>query len=255
MSRTFSNAIPSTAKLPGVSFGGVRAFRKQAENTILIAMPLTGTIYAMLWLAEHALTWIEVSAFVISYIVVGLGVGVGLHRYFSHRSFQPQRWLEYALGAAGSMAFQGSVLRWTADHRRHHAHTDHCGDLHSPDVHSNCSHTSTLRGLFHAHVGWMFDSSVTEYEIFAKDLLGDPTVMFFHRTHWLWPVALLLGVWSYGYALGGPEHAWGCLLLAGCARITLFHNLVWRLTRSGIATNRRAFRSATTARTTSCSPG
>lgn len=219
--------------VPGVISGGSKALQKRIENGILVGVPLIGAIISPFWFYYHSFTWIEVSAFAISYAIVGVGVGVGLHRYFSHRSFRTKPWVAWLLGIAGSMAFQHSVLHWVADHRRHHAHTDECGDLHSPYVDTSCSSTSTWSGLFHAHVGWLFDSSVTDYNVFAKDLLRDPIFVFLHRTHWIWPSLLLLSVWSYGYILGGIEHAWGCLLFAGCFRTALFHNIVWAVNSIG----------------------
>ena len=217
----------------GVTRGGPEALRKRVENVLLIGVPLAGTLATPFWIANHGVTWIEIVAFVVTYAFVGVGVGVGLHRYFSHRSFVAPHWLAVVLAIAGSMAFQGSVLRWIADHRRHHAHTDVCGDVHSPHVDEACAHTASWRGFLHAHIGWMFDDVVTRYDVFAKDLLRDPLIMFFHRTQAVWPVLLLLMTWAFGYVLGGPERAWGCVLIAGCLRTTIFHNVVWAVNSVG----------------------
>jgi stearoyl-CoA desaturase (Delta-9 desaturase) len=217
----------------GISFVRGNVSRKRIENTILIGVPLVGTLATPGWLYFNDFGWIEISAFVFGYTVIGIGVGVGLHRFLSHRSFRPKPWIAFCLAAAGSMAFQGSVLRWVADHRRHHAHTDECGDVHSPYVDTSCANISNWRGFFHAHVGWMFDDSVTDYAVYANDLLQDELFMFFHRTHWIWPVISLAAPWLYGYALGGIGHAWGCLLFAGCVRTTLVHNAVWAVNSIG----------------------
>jgi stearoyl-CoA desaturase (delta-9 desaturase) len=217
----------------GVCFGGVAALRKRIENTLLIGVPLAGSLITPYWLLHHTLAWIELSAFLASYIAVGLGISLGFHRYFSHRSFTPKPWIAWLLAAAGTMAFQGSVLRWVADHRRHHAHTDNCGDLHSPYIDAHCSNASTFRGFVHAHIGWMFDDSVTDHAVFARDLLDDPLVSFFHRTQWFWPVVSLATPWLYGFAFGGVEHAWSSFLLAGCARTTILHNVVWSVNSFG----------------------
>lgn len=225
----------SNASAVGVSFGGRKARRKRVENAVLIGIPLSGTLATPFWFYHHPITWIEVSAFLIGYAVIGFGVGLGFHRCFAHKSFKPKPAIAWFLGAAGSMAFQGSILRWIADHRRHHAHTDDCGDVHSPYLSATCEDTSTWAGLFHAHVGWLFDSSVSDYKIFAKDLLNDPLVMFFHRTHWVWPMISLGAPFAYGYAFGGIEHAGSCLLFAGCLRTTLFHNVVWAVNSIGHA--------------------
>jgi stearoyl-CoA desaturase (delta-9 desaturase) len=233
MSTAIHNEEPSPHAAVGVMSGGWEAVKKRIENTILIGVPLAGSIAAPFWIYENSISWIEITAFLWGYAIIGLGIGLGFHRYFSHKSYKPKRWIAWLLGAAGSMAFQGSVLRWIADHRRHHAHTDDCGDVHSPYVDEHCEDTSTWTGLFHAHIGWMFDSSVTDYKVFAKDLLRDPLVMFFHKTHWLWPALSLVLPWAYGYALGGVQHAWGCLLIGGCLRTTVFHNVVWAVNSIG----------------------
>jgi len=217
----------------GVTHGGPAALRKRVENVLLIGVPFAGSLVTPSWVASHGITWVEIVAFVVTYAFVGVGVGVGLHRYFSHRSFVAPRWLAIFLAIAGSMAFQGSVLRWIADHRRHHVHTDTCGDAHSPHVDEACAHTASWRGFLHAHIGWMFDGAVTRYDVFAKDLLRDPLIMHFHRTQAVWPVLLLLATWGFGYVLGGIERAWGCLLIAGCLRTTIFHNVVWAVNSVG----------------------
>lgn len=210
----------------GVLHGGLSVLQKRAENIVLLCAPLLGAIACPFWFWQHTFNWIEVAAFIVGYVVIGLGVGIGLHRYFAHRSFTLEPWLAWCLGAAGCMAFQGSVLRWVADHRRHHAYTDSCGDVHSPYVDARCADTSTLAGLVHAHIGWLFDSSVTDYRVFGKDLIRDPLVMSLHRTRWLWPVLSLLAPWLWGYTLAGMEHAWSCLLFAGCLRTTLFQHAI-----------------------------
>lgn len=105
----------SNAKNPvGVCYGGLPALKKRFDNALLIGIPLAGTIATPFWVVRHGMSWIEVTAFVVTYAFVGFGVGLGLHRYFSHRSFQPKQWIAVLLGAAGSMAFQGSILRWVA---------------------------------------------------------------------------------------------------------------------------------------------
>ncbi|WP_336485446.1 acyl-CoA desaturase [Methylobacterium nigriterrae] len=217
----------------GVIHGGPQALRKAVENAVLVAVPTLGTVICPFWFLHHALTWIELTAFLIGYAVIGFGVSIGLHRTFSHRSLRPKPWLAFALGAAGTMSMQGSLLRWVADHRRHHAATDDCGDLHSPHVDSHCTRIAGWRGLFHAHMGWLWDDAVSDYAVYGHDLLRDPLVMFFHRSHWFWVAMTLVFPWLYGYVLGGADRAWGCLLFAGCFRTFLFHHATWAVNSIG----------------------
>jgi stearoyl-CoA desaturase (delta-9 desaturase) len=197
----------------------------------LIGLPLLGTIVAPYWFFTHPVGWRDIPVlavtFIVSYVAIGLGVTLGFHRLFTHQSFSTKRWIAFILAALGTMAFQGSLLRWIADHRRHHAHADECGDGHSPYIDASCANASTLRGFVHAHVSWMFDDSATDYEVYAKDLLKDPLVMFFHRTLYIWLFVSLFVPWFIGFAIGGSQLAWGCLLLAGCVRTTMLHNVTW----------------------------
>ena len=68
------------------------------------------------------------------YLLTAVGITVGFHRLLTHRSFQTSKPLEYTFAVLGSMAVQGPVIAWVADHRKHHAHTDEEGDPHSPHV-------------------------------------------------------------------------------------------------------------------------
>ena len=52
------------------------------------------------------------------------GITIGYHRLLTHRAFETYRPIKYLLAILGSMAVQGAVIGWVADHRKHHAHTD-----------------------------------------------------------------------------------------------------------------------------------
>jgi stearoyl-CoA desaturase (Delta-9 desaturase) len=223
----------SVQKNLGFSIGGVSSFKKKIENGFLIGVPLIGSIIAVIHIYRYGLTLIDIISFLFHFLLVGLGVSLGLHRLFSHASFKPHPVIGYSLGALGSMAFQGSILRWVADHRRHHAHTDETGDVHSPTVDPWGSHLSGLRGFFHSHIGWMFDSTVTDLTVYGKRLLDDPVIQFFTRTHWLWPFISLLLPYLFGYALGGTDAAWSSMLIGGCLRTTVLHHVVWSVNSIG----------------------
>jgi len=211
---------------------GSAALKKRIDNTFLIGIPLAGSVACIVWLCYHPIHWVEVITFVAGYFVIGMGTGVGFHRYFSHKSFETERWVAYCLGAAGSMSFQSSLLTWITDHRRHHSHTDHCGDNHSPLVDGHCDREPGLRGLFHSHVGWMFDDTITDINIYGRDLARDPVVQFYARTHYVWPVVSIAIPWLIGYAFGGMTDAWGCTF-AAFLRTCLFQNSVWAVNSFG----------------------
>ena len=208
------------------------ALRKKIDNTILIGVPFAGSVAGLFWLHSHPIHWVEVVTFIVGYFVIGMGTGVGFHRYFSHKSFQTYPWVAYLLGAAGSMSFQSSVLTWVCDHRRHHAQPDRCGDAHSPVFDGRCFNMEMLKGLFHSHIGWMFDNTVTDRNIYGRDLVRDPIMRFFSRTHYVWPVLSLAIPGAIGYAFGGAADAWGCVW-AACLRTMLFQHSVWAVNSFG----------------------
>src|SRR5262249_5730876 len=89
------------------------------------------------------------------YLLTAIGITVGFHRLLTHRSCQTSKRTEYVFAVLGSMAVQGPVISWVADHRKHHAHTDVEGDPHSPHVGHGSGPRGVLAGLWHAHTGWL----------------------------------------------------------------------------------------------------
>ena len=105
----------------------------------------------------------------------GLGVTVGFHRLLTHRAFKTTRPVRAALAILGSAAIEGPVISWVADHRKHHAFADREGDPHSPHVDHGHGWRGALRGLVHAHVGWLFIHTHRGRRTrYAPDLLARP---------------------------------------------------------------------------------
>ncbi len=110
----------------------------------------------------------------ITYVLTGLGITVGYHRLFTHRSFKTTRAVRALLAVLGSMAVEGPLLEWVASHRKHHRFSDRAGDPHSPHIDGARGWQGTLRGLWHAHIGWMFRGQDRPNPAhYAKDLLAD----------------------------------------------------------------------------------
>ena len=102
----------------------------------------------------------DLAVFAVMYVLCGLGVTVGYHRMLTHRAFQAHPATRYAFAILGSMAVQGPVIEWVADHRKHHAHTDQEGDPHTPHGHGSGLKGAVV-GLWYAHMGWLFHVSGT----------------------------------------------------------------------------------------------
>lgn len=225
----------------GVIVGGKEVLVKRVENSFLIGIPFLGSVAAIWHISTNGMTWIDVSSFFIFYVFVGLGVALGLHRYFSHRSFEAHPFVVFLLAAGGTMAFQGSIARWVADHRRHHAHTDEAGDVHSPYVDPWGLDHRGIRGFLYAHIGWMFDNTATNFEIYGRGLNDNKAVAFFTRTHFFWLFLSIALPFLYGLVLGGLEAAITSMLIGGFLRTTLLHNVVWAVNSVGHTFGSRNF--------------
>jgi len=177
---------------------------------------LTGTVTVLPILAlglvawqvwSELLGWSDLIVFAIMYIATGLGITVGFHRLFTHRAFKTGKAVRAVLAALGSAAIEGPVISWVADHRKHHAYSDKPGDPHSPHVDHGHGLRGALRGLFHAHVGWLFIHTERGLKTrYAPDLIADPVVSFINRTFVLWVFAGLAAPFLLGWLIGGTMH-------------------------------------------------
>ena len=161
------------------------------------------------------------------YVVSAFGVTVGFHRLFTHRSFTAKRPLKVALAVAGSLAVEGSVIGWVANHRRHHVFSDHPGDPHSPHGFGPGARAQ-LRGLFHAHCGWLFTPDTTPTRRYAPDLLRDRDLVAVNRLFPLLAVLSLAVPFTVGWVLSGTlVGAVSALVWAGVLRMAALHHVTW----------------------------
>ena len=153
---------------------------------ITVVPPLVLLLVAVQVWNTH-LHWRDVWIFLLMYTLTGLGVTVGFHRLLTHRSFKTTPFMRGLWAVLGTMSIEGPCISWVADHRKHHAYSDRFGDPHSPHVDSGGGWRGALRGLGHAHVGWLFDHTQRgSRERFAPDLLADPVVNFVDKTFIFW---------------------------------------------------------------------
>jgi stearoyl-CoA desaturase (delta-9 desaturase) len=200
---------------------------QQLSAAALICLPLGGVIYAGVRLWGHGIGWLDLGLAVGMYFFTGYGLAVGFHRMFTHASFRPARALKITLAIAGSMAIEGSLFTWVAQHRRHHAYADRVGDPHSPWRYGT-GVWPQFKGLWHAHAGWFFVANPSEPERWIPDLLDDKDLRFVSRTAALWSVLSLLLPFLVGLAvtrtlIGGML----ALLWAGAVRVAVLHHVTW----------------------------
>jgi stearoyl-CoA desaturase (Delta-9 desaturase) len=192
-------------------------------------LPFLATIAAIPLLWNSLVSTTDLVILAVMYLLTAAGITVGYHRLLTHRSFQTSKPLEYGFAALGSMAVQGQVIAWVADHRKHHAHTDEEGDPHSPHVGHGSGLLGVLRGLWHAHMGWLFsEHGRADWRRYAPDLYEDRGMRFLNR-HFVALVMASLAIPALaGYAIAGTVGgALTALLWGGLVRIFLVHHVTW----------------------------
>jgi len=202
---------------------------EKIANLGAVVVPFAATVAAVVLLWNDLVGLSDLAMMGALYVLTGLGVTVGFHRLLTHRSFRTSKPLEYAFAVLGSMAVQGPVIGWVADHRKHHAHTDVEGDPHSPHVGHGHGVRGVLRGLWHAHAGWlMVEQGRADWRRYARDLYEDRGMRFLSR-HFVALVVVSLAVPALaGYALSGSvAGAATGLLWGGLVRIFLVHHVTW----------------------------
>jgi stearoyl-CoA desaturase (delta-9 desaturase) len=192
---------------------------------------------------NRLLHWHDLTVFALTYLLTGFAVTVGFHRYLTHRSFETSRPLRATLAALGSAAIEGPVISWVADHRKHHAYSDEEGDPHSPHVGHGGGFRGTVRGLVHAHLGWLFvHEQRGSKERFAPDLLRDPVIRFIDRSFVLWALLGLALPFGLGVAIGGTvTTGLTGLLWGGAVRIFVVHHLTYSINSLCHVFGRRPF--------------
>ena len=199
-------------------------------NLLAVAIPFVATIAAIVLLWNSVVSATDLAILAVMYVLTGLGITVGYHRMLTHRSFQAPKPVEYAFAVLGSMAVQGPVMAWVADHRKHHAHADHEGDPHSPHVGHGDGVGSVMRGLWHAHVGWLLsEQGQASARKYAPDLYEDRGMRVINRR---FPALVLLSLAIpalAGWALTGGSLAGAAtgLLWGGLVRIFFVHHITW----------------------------
>ncbi len=206
----------------GMLIGGTRGHARLIANYVQQIAIHIGTAAAF-WLAwRDGVTWVDMSAFVLFYLLTGIGVSIGFHRLFSHQSFVAPAWFRFLLAVLGSMCMQGSAARWATDHVRHHSYSDQAGDPHSPNTDPFGTPMPFWRGLYFGHWGWMFNTVTTDRAVFGRLTWGDPVLRFASNLHFVWIALGLALAYGYGLWLGGtPQAGFTALLWGGFARAAL----------------------------------
>lgn len=231
--------VDSPAALYATTPGGPL---QRAVVTALVLTPLTAAVLALVRFWSHGIGWFDLGLAVVMYLVTGFGVTIGFHRLLTHGSFRPRRWLKIVLAVAGSMAFEGSAISWVSIHRRHHVYSDRPGDPHSP-VRPGGRLVDRIRGLWHAHAGWLFRRNRVDAERWSPDLLADKDIAFISSTAAMWMVASLVIPFALGWVV--TQSLWGALLAllwGGLVRVFVLHHVTWSINSICHVFGRQPFR-------------
>ncbi len=201
-------------------------FQRQVAGAVVV-LPLLGTLGAVWQLCTVGVGPVDLGLLAGMYVVCTLGATIGFHRLFSHRAFKAHPTLSLVLAAVGSMAAQGPVVFWVAEHRRHHAYSDQPGDPHSPNLRGD-GLAGLLHGLWHAHLGWMFSAEQSDWAHFAKDIARDRRLFRIHQTYFTWVFlglaipAVLGGILTQTWIGVAHGFLWG-----GLVRMFLLNHASW----------------------------
>ena len=218
------------AALPLATHGGdMQSLKERVALALFILVPFAAVLVAVPIAWGGWLSPLDAAIFLVMYVAPLLGITVGYHRLFTHRSFKANRAVKVTLAVLGSMAIQGPVVRWVADHRKHHQFSDRDGDPHSPWRYGT-SVWALTRGLFHAHVGWLFDAEQTPQRRYAPDLIKDADMVRVSRQFPLWVVvslalpAVVGGLLTWSWQGAATAFFWGSLV-----RVSLAHHVTWSI--------------------------
>ena len=198
-------------------------------SLIAVIVPFLGLVAAGILFWNTRFSWLNLGMLLGGYLVTALGITVGYHRLFTHKSFKTNRVVTAVLGVLGSMAVEGPILQWVATHRRHHQHTDRPDDPHTPNLHG-AGIGSWLRGMYHAHFGWFFSPAPGKevMDRYVPDLQADPLVRGLSDLFGFWAILGLIIPALVGFAV---VHTWQGALMGfiwgGLLRIFLVHHVTW----------------------------
>jgi stearoyl-CoA desaturase (Delta-9 desaturase) len=199
-------------------------------NIAAVILPFVAFLVAIPMLWNDLVGPLDLALFLLLYAVSTTGITVGYHRLLTHRAFATYKPVEYLYAILGSLAVEGPVIGWVSDHRKHHAHADEEGDPHSPHVDHHGETPGALRGLYHAHVGWLFNhATAVDAEKYAPDLVEDRGMRIIHRLFPLWVTLGLALPAAVGWLVGGLTSALTALFWAGLIRIFLVHHVTFSI--------------------------
>jgi stearoyl-CoA desaturase (delta-9 desaturase) len=202
--------------------------RQRRHFLLFNVAPFLGTVLALALLWWRPVGAVEIGLLIGMWALAMVGMSVGLHRYFAHRAFKTSPSIRLVLAILGCMAAQGPLVSWVAVHRRHHDYSDAPGDPHSPNPTLRPEGPlATLRGLWHAHIGWLTTHEYPNPAYYAPDLVRDKILAKINRYYGMWVgLGLVIPAVLGGVLTGSWMGALLGLLWGGAVRMFLVDNCI-----------------------------
>lgn len=238
---TVAHPAQEHPRIPGVTERATIGF--QVTNVLAILIPFAGLVAAISLAWGWGFSWYYLFLLLGTYLFSAIGITVGYHRLFTHKSFETYWPVKLVFALLGSMAVEGPLLKWVATHRRHHQHSDDHGDPHSPHHHGD-SAFGTLRGLWHAHVGWIFRPDAPGLHRYVADLYPDRMLRAISVTFPLWvAVSMLIPAVVSGFVHMSWTGFFLGFIWGGLVRVFFVHHLTWSINSVCHLWGTRPFRS------------
>jgi stearoyl-CoA desaturase (delta-9 desaturase) len=201
----------------------------RTATALIVGIPFVALVSGVVRFWGRGITLRDLLLALAFYVLAGYGISIGFHRLLAHRSFKACRTLKVTLVALGSMAYEGGPIGWVANHRRHHVFSDTAGDPHSPHHHGG-GIGGELKGLWHAHLGWLFTARSTSSRRHSADLLADRDIVVLDAMFPMWCALSLALPFGLGWLLGGTlGAAVSALFWAGLVRVCVLHHATWSI--------------------------
>jgi len=201
----------------------------KAAIIAVIIVPFLAVFLAIWTLWGYGFFWHHAIMLFVGYAATAMGITIGFHRFFTHKSFDCVAPVKLALGVLGSMAIEGPVLTWVSRHRRHHQHSDDTDDPHSPHQHGE-SVWGVVKGAVHAHMGWLIKDDKPGLERYIPDLLTSKMTVAVDKLFLLWfALSLLIPAVIGGLIMMSWTGFFLGFLWGGLVRVFVVHHITWSI--------------------------
>ena len=203
----------------------------------LTLLPIIGIIGTSFYIYFNGMVWQEPVLLIIFWFISGMGITMGYHRLFSHKSYQTNVFIEWILMIFGSLALENTILKWSSDHRKHHNKAETEDDPYS-----------ITKGFWYAHIGWVIENTSEEKNkvVGVKDLEKKSAVRFQKKYYF---AIAIIGGFIVPYLIGlSFERPIGALLWGSFLRVTLVHHATFFINSLCHYVGRRTYDSESTAR-------